>query len=187
MTQSLIFPTNGIVSHSYDHRIANGNGNGAGRLLRWRNRGQHHDHRQLLLCRDVDHRVKGYRPPQSRLSPGLCDANLSHFNYEWLATSAYSLGFAQPRAENGIVKIPIAFDDYDLHRGVIDYPEWEQRALRHIDENEFVAFGLHDCYASHWLPHYEGFLERIREHARLATLDEVAAEVMRSEARWVQT
>jgi len=82
--------------HSYDHRLpgepdAPSGADGS---------------EQLRPCRKIDYRIKGYRPPQSKILPGLNDANLSEFNFEWLASSTKSLGSADPFMENGIVKIP---------------------------------------------------------------------------------
>jgi hypothetical protein len=133
----------------------------------------------------VDYRLKGYRPPQSRLSADLGDGNLSFHGFEWLASSAWSLGFRAPRMENGIVKIPILFDDYEMFRKGVPFAEWRARALALVDTRPFVAFSLHDCYAEHWLPHYAGFLADIRARGQLRTLDEVAADVALAHARWV--
>jgi hypothetical protein len=76
------------------------------------------------------------------------------------------------------VKIPVLFDDFDLYRRSTPYDEWERRALSLIESNDFVAFGLHDCYAAFWIRHYPRLLERIVEHGALRTLDQVAAEVI---------
>jgi hypothetical protein len=140
---------------------------------------------QLSRCRAVDYRPKGYRPPQSRLTPGLSDRNLAFHEFEWLASSAASLGFREPRMERGVVKLPILFDDYDLFRKGTSFDAWRRRALELVDAHGFVAFGLHDCYADRWLPHYEAFLRELQTRGRLRTLDEVAADVALAHARWV--
>ena len=175
-----------LAFHSWDHPVA------ATQTLRARVRDRlagrppahAHDARQLGLCRDVDYRLKGYRPPQSRLTPGLADRNLSHHGFEWLASSAASLRRTTPVLENGIVKIPILFDDYAMFRDGEPFARWRERALAAIDAHEFVAFSLHDCYADHWLPHYEELLAAVRACGRLRTLDEVAADVALAHARW---
>ena len=46
-----------------------------------------------------------------------------------------------------------------------------------MESGTFVAFGLHDCYAPVWLPHYEHFLRRVLSLGSLETLDQVAARV----------
>lgn len=145
-----------LAFHSYDH--------------------QHED--QLIRCRRVDYRIKGYRPPRSILSSELSDEHLSYHNFEWLASSSGSLGLRSPKMRNGIVKIPILFDDFGLHERRVGYEEWEKNALEKIKQNYFVAFSLHDCYAGHWLPHYREFLEKIRGTGRFKTLDAVAGEVI---------
>lgn len=52
-----------------------------------------------------------------------------------------------------------------------------------IEQNEFVAFGLHDCYAHYWLPHYGPFLAKIRALGELRTLAVVANEVFLANAK----
>lgn len=175
-----------LAFHSWDHPVAATQTLRARALDRLKGRppAHAHDARQLGLCRDVDYRLKGYRPPQSRLTPGLADRHLSHHGFEWLASSAASLGRTTPALENGIVKIPILFDDYALFREGEPFGRWRERALAAIDTHDFVAFSLHDCYADHWLPHYAGFLAEVRGRGRLRTLDEVAADVALAHARW---
>lgn len=138
-----------------------------------------HDNKaaQLERCRHVDYRIKGYRPPNSWLTPELNETSLCWYNFEWLASSVASLGFNVPRLVNRVVKIPILFDDFDLHRGRQTFEEWRRMAIDTINRHDFVAFSLHDCYAAHWLPHYQDFLCEIRQLARLRTLDEVAGDM----------
>jgi hypothetical protein len=140
------------------------------------------DHRfdredQLHRCREVDYRIKGYRPPNSIITAELTDRNLLFHNFEWLASSPKSLGVTCPEMRAGLVRLPIADDDYALYRSRLPYGEWEKRVLDRIAERDFYAISLHDCYAPYWLPHYRNFLERVREMGELRTLDEVAAEV----------
>ncbi len=140
---------------------------------------------QLLQCRRLDYRAKGYRPPKSRITAGLTDQLLSHHNFEWLASGRDSLGADAPRMENGIVKIPIHLDDYGLHRGVLDFAQWEARVAGLIERLDLVVIGLHDCYFERWLPHYRAFLERMDARARFRTLDQVAADVTLRHSRWL--
>src|SRR5439155_14681765 len=152
-----------VAFHSYDHRV---------------------EKPQLRACREIDYRLKGYRPPRSIITRELTDANLCFHNFEWLASSARSLGLEQPRMTGGLVKLPILMDDWDLYRSGMDYARWEERLLKTIDGHAFAAVGLHDCYAPFWLPHYRGLLERLGTLGRLATMDEVAAEVTLANAAW---
>ena len=59
---------------------------------------------------------------------------------------------------------------------------WEQRALKTIEENELVVFGLHDCYSQYWLPGYCKMLERICQWGTFKTLDQLAAETFLASA-----
>jgi hypothetical protein len=133
--------------------------------------------KQLDECRRIDYRIKGFRPPQSVITPEYNDVNLCYHNFEWLAGDPRSLNTRRSKLENRIVKIPLTFDDYAMYKHKLSYDEWERIAIDKIEQNEFVAFGLHDCYAQYWLPHYRTFLERIRSLGVFKTLNEVADEV----------
>ncbi len=155
-----------VAFHSYDHAL--------GRLRPWRRRARQG---QLVSCRQVDYRIKGYRPPQSKLTAELTDENLAFHNFEWIASSSISLGMSEPEMMHGLVWIPIEFDDHNLFRGRLTYDEWERMAFDRLENGAFVAFGLHDCYSALWLPRYEKFLRRVRTLGRLETLDQVAARI----------
>jgi hypothetical protein len=133
---------------------------------------------QLEKVRDVDYRIKGYRPPRSKITREISDRRLCFHNFEWLASSAHSLGATSPQMEHRLVKIPILFDDFPMYKNRVPYEIWEQQAIAHITENDFVAFSLHDCYAPRWLPHYQELLEKINGLGTLKTLNEVASEVI---------
>ena len=154
-----------VAFHSYDHDVDATSGEGM----------------QLGRCRGVDYRIKGYRPPGSRITDELTEANLAFHNFEWLASSQHSLPFDVPVLDDALVYVPILFDDFDLHRGV-DHRDWELHALRRLAAAPSAAFSLHDCYADRWLPHYEQLLRAIGELGRLRTVDEVAADVLLAQA-----
>jgi len=132
---------------------------------------------QLRACRAVDYRIKGYRVPRSQLTGELSDAGLATHNFEWLASGTRSFGCSEPHLSGGIVKIPIAVDDFRLHTGTRAFAEWRRQLLQLVREHWFTAIGLHDCYAAHWLPHYAELLRELQSTATLHTLDEVAARV----------
>lgn len=157
-----------VAFHSYDHQIDAAGGTPVP---------------QLRKCRSVDYRIKGYRAPRSVLTDELTEANLCASNFEWLASSASSLGMRRPEMRNRIVRVPILFDDFPLFRGRMSYAEWERAALEQIEANHFVAFGLHDCYAPHWLPHYRDLLRRVGGLGTLRTVDAVAFDVIMRSAR----
>jgi hypothetical protein len=73
--------------------------------------------------------------------------------------------------------LPIHLDDFDLHRGRTGWEGWLEHARSLIHDHDFVALGLHDCYAEHWLPHYDNLLSELRALARVRTLDEVADDL----------
>jgi hypothetical protein len=151
-----------IAFHSYDHVI----------------RGS-----QLPGCRRVDYRIRGYRPPQSKLTIELRDRNLTYHNFDWLTIAASQIGTSVPVSQNGIVKLPILFDDYDLHERHMSYQSWEQEALSKIETTPFAALGLHDCYASYWLDSYAEFLDKLKALGELKTMDEVASSMILASAK----
>jgi hypothetical protein len=143
-----------LAFHSYDHGPAEA---------------------QLARCRKVDYRIKGYRPPRSRLTPELRDERIHLHNVEWLAASTTPLGVTEPAVADRLARIPIAFDDFPLHTAAKTYEEWRRMAVDAIATRDFVAFGLHDCYGPHWLPDYERFLREVTAVATPRTMDEVAS------------
>jgi peptidoglycan/xylan/chitin deacetylase (PgdA/CDA1 family) len=166
-----------IGFHSFDHR------RWRRRLLRravahLRREPHPREWDQLGRCRLVDYRIRGYRPPQSRITPDLREKQLCLHNFEWLASSASSLRLQEPAMQRRVVKIPVLFDDFAMFRHGVPYETWERRALETIDRAPFAVFSLHDCYGSYWLPHYERFLDALRGRGTLKTLDEVADGVI---------
>ena len=145
----------GIAFHSYNH----------GRI------------RQLGACRQIDYRLKGYRPPRSQLTVDCSDRRLCRHNFEWLASSAPTLGFDEPRLHNHLVKIPTHIDDFRLYRDQMPFDQWRERVLSLVDHHDFISIGLHDCYARFWLDSYDHLLEQLQGRGRLATFDTVAAEL----------
>jgi hypothetical protein len=132
---------------------------------------------QLARCRRLDYRLKGYRPPQSVITPELSDENLLFHNFEWIASSTRSLGVEQPVLRDGLVRIPVHLDDHRLYRDGLEYDRWEEQALAAAETGPTTVLSLHDCYADLWLERYPAFLARLGSLAALRTLDEVAAEV----------
>jgi hypothetical protein len=147
-----------LAFHSFDHRLDRED--------------------QLTRCRKVDYRIKGYRPPRSRMTAELSDRSLLFHNFEWLASSPRSLGTPVPEMRAGLVRLPIALDDFPMYARELPYELWERDALGRIAGSDFAAISFHDCYAPYWLPHYPSFLEKVRQMGELRTLDEVAAEVI---------
>jgi hypothetical protein len=84
--------------------------------------------------------------------------------------------------QNRLVKIPIHFDDFPLYKQGVAFGDWEKKAMATIEQNAFIAFGLHDCYAELWLPHYREFLNQIAGLGAFKTLDQVANETILANA-----
>ena len=146
-----------IGFHSMDHDLANLN--------------------QLLQCREVDLRVRGYRPPKSRITNELSDENLAYHNFEWLASSVYSFGHNDCILRNGIVKIPIHVDDYHLFTGCKDYLKWKSALCDRAGLCSLFGVGLHDCYAGKWLEYYPELLSKLALLGKFVTADEVCDEM----------
>lgn len=145
-------PRHSIGFHSFNHNLA--------------------DLAQLPQCRNIDLRVRGYRPPQSRITAELTDYGLTRLNFEWFACGVRSLGHANCKLVNGLVKIPIRVDDYSLFLGK-PYDQWENELLSSQHATPFIAFGLHDCYAAKWLPRYADLLNKLATMGQLVTADEI--------------
>ena len=64
-----------------------------------------------------------------------------------------------------------------MYRDGQAYDVWESQALETIENNAFVAFGLHDCYGEFWLPRYAELLEKIRRLGKLVTMNHVADNI----------
>lgn len=177
-----------LAFHSYDHvirkhwrftryywafrrRLADASGASA--------KGRHAN--QLFLCRLEDPRIRGFRPPQSRVTGEWDDFNLVLRNFDWCATSSPALP-GVPAMQNRLVKIPIRLDDFPLYKSRMPFREWQRRLVDEIRNRDFVAFGLHDCYADLWLSHYPGFLEAISKMGAIRTLDAVADETILASA-----
>lgn len=139
-----------IGFHSYNHNLA--------------------DLTQLKQCRDADLRIRGYRPPKSKITPELSDCNLSLMNFEWLANSSSD---ANVRLEHGIAKIPIHIDDYQLFTGRWDCRQWEAELFERANGKHLFGLGLHDCYAGKWLDHYPDILDRLGSFGVFASADEI--------------
>ena len=174
-----------IGFHSYNHKIAPGRAPvdnpeidqtaGDARKNLWLSD-------QLNQCRRIDYRIKGYRPPQSKITADISDDILCFHNFEWLASSVSSLGFIQPKMVNRIVKIPILFDDFDLYKRGMRFDDWADNAINIIRRHDLVAFSLHDCYGEFWLPFYRRFLDEIRSLGEFKTLTEVSNAIVLSKA-----
>jgi hypothetical protein len=141
------------------------------------------DVKQLPKVREVDLQVKGYRPPQSRITEELTTYNLSYWNFEWLASSRYSLKREDSFVERGIAHICIDIDDYGLHAGEMDYQRWRDHILQRIRESDLYVFSVHDCYAGAWIDHYDSLLDAISDVAEFRTCEDIAGRLFMAAER----
>jgi hypothetical protein len=132
---------------------------------------------QLSRSRTVDPRVKGYRPPQSRITAEVTDFTLSYFNFEWLLSSGPSLRSKVVHLSQGIVRIPVDMDDYPMAIGLKSYAQWRDAIFRLIDTQPLVVIGTHDCYANAWIGDYERFLTDLQKRSRFVTCTDIANAV----------
>jgi hypothetical protein len=156
-----LFQKHGIRSlalHSFDHQIGSLN--------------------QIRQVRRIDGKIHGYRPPQSKITPELTDFNLSFYNFEWLLSSAGSIGLTEPQLQNYIVKIPVHMDDYPLQTGRYSINEWIGRLRSLLDSNiSLVTIGTHDCYARQWLEYYPQVLRECIAKGPIWNCDDIADTV----------
>lgn len=131
---------------------------------------------QFAECRSIDYRIKGYRHYQPKITSAISDKDLCYYNFEWISIDEKTPG-TRPILENRVVKMPVFCDDQEIFKRNMPYETWERKVIESIKQSNFVALGLHDCYASYWLPHYSKFLERISSLGQLRTFDEVANQV----------
>lgn len=177
-----------LAFHSYDHRIDPQPPPPPARQRflprRWRVplRRSEGDLDQLAACRRIDYRLKGYRVPQSRITPEFADENLLFHNFEWLASSRYSLGVSQPELRNGIVRIPVHADDFELYRGGVDYESWRAQVIETVATHDVAVVSAHDCYAHLWLDRYPELLEELSGLGEFRTLDDLAADITLAQA-----
>jgi len=144
-----------IAFHSYNHCI----GEGA----------------QLKRVREIDLRVKGYRPPQSIITQEVTAASLTYYNFEWLLSSSQSLRTLAPLLHNGIVRIPVHLDDYPLYAQKLPLGAWINHVADLLSSPlPVVVIGLHDCYARSWMPEYPRLLEWLKSRGEVWTCDRIA-------------
>jgi hypothetical protein len=134
--------------------------------------------RQLVRCREIDYRLKGYRPPRSLLTSETTDEQLAFHNFEWFASGRHSLGTDAPLIRNRLVRLPVTLDDFPLYTGALTYEDWERTVLKHVERDAYTAIGLHDCYAHLWLDRYAELLDKLSAAATPRTFDQVSAEVV---------
>jgi hypothetical protein len=123
---------------------------------------------QLLKCREVDYRIKGYYPFHGKHTRELSDFNLAFHNFEWLAGSYRSI-----KIKNGIARIPMRMEDST----VAQFSEWKRAEISKVRSNDFTAIVLSDSNSARWLPQYEKLLEELLKLGSVKTLNQVSAQL----------
>jgi peptidoglycan/xylan/chitin deacetylase (PgdA/CDA1 family) len=119
-----------IAFHSYDHRA---------------DRAPQHQVEQIERCRDVSSTVCGYRSARSEIDPAAV-ARLWEKGFLWNAE-----GDARPEPyfiHQGLVRLPIAADDWPLHRGDVSVEAFLRRFATLVRQRPYVAVGFHDSTTS---------------------------------------
>lgn len=101
---------------------------------------------EVAACRAFSPSIKGYRSPRSQWSEETTDA-LWENGFLWSAEGDKS---PEPYfVQNGLVRLPIATDDWPVHTGRLDVTTWAAQFEALIEERSYVAIGMHDLVASY--------------------------------------
>jgi len=100
---------------------------------------------EVELCRQTSRVPKGYRSPRS----GCNRATLKALWDNGLLWSAEGDNEQEPYfIYEGVVRLPIAGDDWRLHRGELSEDEWVEGFERLLGGRRYMGFGCHDYIAS---------------------------------------
>ncbi len=100
---------------------------------------------EIDLCRKISSQVRGYRSPQSRWNQTTLQ-NLWKNEFLW---NAERDNHKEPYfIYKGLVRLPIAADDWSLHTGTLTLDEWVQQFSDLLKRRHYFAFGSHDFVAS---------------------------------------
>lgn len=102
---------------------------------------------EIDLCKKAPtcSRVYGYRSPQSRWNQ-TTTKNLWDSGFLW---NAESDEHKEPYfIHKGLVRLPIADDDWDLHTGKLDSKSWVKQFSDLLKTRRYFGFGSHDCITS---------------------------------------
>lgn len=119
-----------VAFHSYDHPP----------------QGAPHSYAQQIdLCRDVSDAICGYRSPRSGIDQAAVE-RLWDKRFLWNAEAD-----AQHEPyfiHQGLVRLPIATDDWPLHRGAVSVEEFVRRFSQSLRRRHYLALGFHDSVTS---------------------------------------
>lgn len=118
---------------------------------------------EVRLCREQTSLPVGYRSPRSQWNSTTIKA-LRKNGFLWSAEndknpSPYFL-------KDGLIRLPIAMDDWHLHTGRIDRKGWMEKFLHLLENRSYFAVGSHDFILSEseeYIENWERILETSKE------------------------
>lgn len=135
---------------------------------------------ELVGCRGLDQRTKGYRLAGARpAEPGEA-LELCYHKFDWLLVAGGQARGATVGLERGVVNIPIALDDHALDEPECDRWASELEAILSTKRPAVVSLG-----ASWWqlgLDRRRRLLERVTRSADLKTCDQLTEAFILSQA-----
>ncbi len=100
---------------------------------------------EVRLCREASAFIKGYRSPRSKWDQTTLES-LWQNGFLWNAESDKS---QEPYfIHKGLVRLPIAGDDWPLYTGALSVEQWIERFQDCVRTRTYVAFGSHDTVTS---------------------------------------
>ena len=120
-----------VAFHSYNHPSD------------WR---AEHDASEVKLCRDISALPRGYRSPQSAWDQSTLQSLWAH-GFLWNAEDETQRD--EPYfVHKGLVRLPIAADDWPLHQGRMSVEQWIQQFAHLLRKRSYFAIGSHDSVTS---------------------------------------
>jgi len=152
-----------VAFHSYNHQIKPEN---------------YSD--EIDLCRKISPLPVGYRSPRSQWNQSTLET-LWEKGFLWNAESDHHI---EPYfIHKGLVRLPIATDDYPLYKGVQNVDEWVQEFSKLLQYRSYFGFGCHDFVTSlapdERLNAWERILQKAIENKTLIVTFSEAADLFR--------
>jgi peptidoglycan/xylan/chitin deacetylase (PgdA/CDA1 family)/ubiquinone/menaquinone biosynthesis C-methylase UbiE len=135
---------------------------------------------QVAQCGSMAPRAKGYRSPQSRWDQSTLESAWRH-GFLWNAELDRT---PQPYFINkGLVRLPIAGDDWPVHTHARSVEQWVERFQEHLRTRAYFGIGSHDCVAAlapeRMLNAWERLLQIAASHDALTITFSEAADLFR--------
>ena len=138
---------------------------------------------EIEFCRKVSSLPFGYRSPRSQWN----QTSLKTLWEKGFLWDAEGDTHKEPYfIYKGLVRLPIATDDWSLHTGALTVDEWLQQFSELLKSRPYFAFGSHDCVTSfapeERLKAWEGVLQMAIENKTLLATFSEAADLFRRAA-----